>query len=206
MVVGPAAGRPVIFSLALFDRKVVDARDAQAHQTVLVEFPVLVAIAAEPVSAVVVPFVGKTHGDAVLTEGPDLFDEPVVEFARPLSREKRLDRFAALQELGAVAPAAVRRIGECDARGVAGVPGIFGHARLLGGSSGGKGRKRRTAHIISPSSIRRSYHRPQADRRTRFIYQSSDDCPGRTGVSGSKPFCWRDKVSSPVCAHSPAVR
>ena len=33
---------------------------------VLVEFPVLVAIAAKPVSAIVVPFVGEAHGDAVV--------------------------------------------------------------------------------------------------------------------------------------------
>jgi hypothetical protein len=33
----------------------------------LVEFPVLVAIAAEPVAAVVVPLIGKAYGDAVLS-------------------------------------------------------------------------------------------------------------------------------------------
>jgi hypothetical protein len=33
----------------------------------LVEFPVLVAVAAEPVAAVVVPLIGKAYGDAVLS-------------------------------------------------------------------------------------------------------------------------------------------
>jgi hypothetical protein len=45
----------VIFSFALLDRKIIDARDAEAHQAMLVEFPVLVAIAAEPIPAVIVP-------------------------------------------------------------------------------------------------------------------------------------------------------
>ena len=56
---------------------------------------------------------------------------------------------AALQELGAIAPAAVGRVGERDARGIARVPGVFGHARLLRGGLGGERRKRRTVHGIS---------------------------------------------------------
>ena len=119
MIVRPPAQRPVVLALALRDRQVVDAGDARAHQAVLVEFPVLVAVAAEPLAAVVVPLVGEAHGDAVLAEGPEFLDQPVVEFARPFAGQERLDRLAALQELGAVAPAAVRRIGERDARGVA---------------------------------------------------------------------------------------
>src|SRR5689334_24664683 len=39
------------------------------------EFPILVAIAAEPVAAVVVPFIGKTHRYAVVVEGPDFRSE-----------------------------------------------------------------------------------------------------------------------------------
>ena len=72
MIVGPAAERPVVFALGLGDRQVVDARDPQAHQAVLVELPVLVAVAAEPLAAVVVPFIGEAHGDAVAREGPQL--------------------------------------------------------------------------------------------------------------------------------------
>jgi len=55
----------VILAFALLDRKIVDAGDAQAHQAAFVEFPILVAIAAEPMAAVVVPFIGKAHGDAI---------------------------------------------------------------------------------------------------------------------------------------------
>src|ERR1700730_15089387 len=101
MVVGATAERPVIFSFALPDRKIIDARDAQAHQAMLVEFPVLVAIAAEPMCAIIVPFIGKADGDTVRMEGPDFLDQPVVELAVPLSRQKGFDRLASLQEFGA---------------------------------------------------------------------------------------------------------
>src|SRR4029077_2048058 len=84
MIVGAAAERPVILPLALRDRQIVDAGDAQAHQAVLVEFPILVAVAAEPIAAVVMPFIGKAHGDAVLAERPDFLDQAVVELALPL--------------------------------------------------------------------------------------------------------------------------
>ena len=97
MIAGAAAERPVIFPLALLDRQVVDAGDAQSHQPVLVEFPVLVAVAAEPIPAVVVPLIGKPNRDAVLAKGPDLFDQPVVELAAPFACQERLDSGAALR-------------------------------------------------------------------------------------------------------------
>jgi len=69
-------------------------RNAQAHQPVCVELPVFVAVAPEPVAAVVVPLVGKAHGYTVVVEGPHLFDESVVELLVPLARQKRFDRLA----------------------------------------------------------------------------------------------------------------
>src|SRR5882724_7409744 len=104
MIVGAAAERPVIFALVLLDWKIVDAGDPQPHQSVLVELPVLVAIAAEPVPAVVVPFIGKSHRYAVFAKGPDFFDQTVVELAVPLARQERFDGLTASQELGAIAP------------------------------------------------------------------------------------------------------
>jgi hypothetical protein len=56
------------------DWQVIDAGDAQMHQPVLIELPVLVAIAAEPIAAIVVPFVGEANRDSVLVERPNLFD------------------------------------------------------------------------------------------------------------------------------------
>jgi hypothetical protein len=116
MVIGSPAERPGIFSFALLDRNIIDARDAKAHQAMLVEFPVLVAIAAKPVSAVIVPFIGKADGNAIPIEGPEFLDQPVVELAVPLSRQKGFDRLAPLQEFGAVAPPTVGGVGERDTR------------------------------------------------------------------------------------------
>src|ERR1700760_4263424 len=102
----------MIFPLVRLDRQVVDAGVAYAHQALVVELPVLVAVAAEPVAAVVVPFVSETHGDAVVAKRPDFLDETVVEFALPFARQERHDCFAPLEDIGAIAPATVLGIGE----------------------------------------------------------------------------------------------
>src|SRR5262249_8375419 len=86
------------------------------------------------------------HGDAVLAEGPDLFDQAVVELALPFAGQEGLDLLASAQELRAVAPEAVDRIGLRDAHGIAGGPGVFRHARLLRGSLLGGRRQRRSVH------------------------------------------------------------
>ena len=78
MTVGTATERPEILALALLDREVVNARDAQAHQAVLVELPVLIAVAAEPIATVVMPLVGEAHRDAIFPEGPDFLDQTVL--------------------------------------------------------------------------------------------------------------------------------
>ena len=69
----------MIFPLALLDREVIYAGNAPAHKALLIEFPVLVAVAAKPAAAIIMPFVGKTHRDAVLAEGPDFLDQAVVK-------------------------------------------------------------------------------------------------------------------------------
>src|SRR3546814_4428959 len=65
LIVGTTAQRPAEQALALADRQVVDAGDARVHQAVRVEFPVLVAVAAEPGAMLVLPFVGEAHCDPV---------------------------------------------------------------------------------------------------------------------------------------------
>src|SRR5262245_5304494 len=173
MTVGTATEGPVIFALALLDRQVVDAGDAPPHQAVFVELPVLVAIAAKPAAGIVVPFICKAHGDPVVAERPHLLNQPIIELAIPFAREKRLDRLAAVNELGAVAPYAVDGIGEGDAGGVASVPGIFGKARLLRGGLGCERRQRWAGHRLTPacsSSLEmRSINRPEAAFRTSMV-------------------------------------
>src|ERR1700760_1030499 len=111
MVVGPPAQRPVIFAVAGLDRQIVDAGDPKPHQPFVVELPVLVAVTSKPAAAVVMPFIGEAHRDAVIMEGPYFLDQPVVEFAIPFARQERFDGLAALQELRTVTPAAVGGVG-----------------------------------------------------------------------------------------------
>jgi len=61
MIVRAAAKQRELFPLALPDRGIVDAGNAQAHQAMLVEFPVFVAVAAKPVAAVVMPLILLRH-------------------------------------------------------------------------------------------------------------------------------------------------
>src|SRR5262245_65886240 len=92
MIIGAPAERPAILAFALRDRRIVDARDAHAHEALLVELPVLVAVAAEPVIAVVVPLVGEAHCDAVVAKGPELLDQPVRSEERRVGKECRARR------------------------------------------------------------------------------------------------------------------
>src|ERR1700722_7194653 len=107
MIVRTTAERPVIKTVLFLDRQIVDAREAHAHQTVLVELPVLIAVAAKPASRIVAPFVGETNRDAVVMKGPKFLDQPIVELAVPFAGQKRFDRRAPLKEFGAVSPPAV---------------------------------------------------------------------------------------------------
>jgi hypothetical protein len=54
---------------------------APAHQAVLVELPVLVAVGAEPGAGVVVGLVGEADGDAVAVVGPQFLDQWIVDRA-----------------------------------------------------------------------------------------------------------------------------
>src|SRR5271155_321337 len=78
MIIWSAAERPVKFALTVCDRLIVDACNAQAHEPVLVKLPVFVAIAAKPIAAIVVPFIGEADSDAVIAERPQLLDQAIV--------------------------------------------------------------------------------------------------------------------------------
>src|SRR5436190_16226361 len=54
--------------LGLLDLEVVNARLASSHESLLVELPQLVAVAAPPLAFTVVAFVLEAHGDAILVE------------------------------------------------------------------------------------------------------------------------------------------
>src|SRR4029077_7315640 len=135
MVRRSRAGRiPVELALALLDGQVVDRGEAPPHEAVLVEFPVLVAIGPEPVIRIVAPFVGEPDGDPIALPGPQLLDQPVIKFLGPFPRQKRDDRLAPVQELGAIAPMTVHGIGQRHLLGIARIPAILGASDLQDGS------------------------------------------------------------------------
>jgi len=131
VVVGTAPLGPVEEPLGFGDGEVVDAGVSLGHEAVGVELPELVAVRAEPLPGLIVRLVAEAHGHAVFLEAPKLFDEAVAGFACPLAREEGDDLVAAVDELGAVAPAAVDGIGERDFLRVASVPCVFGFADLF---------------------------------------------------------------------------
>ncbi len=51
VIIGSPAERPAVLPIGFGDRQVVDAGVAPAHEAALVEFPVLVAVGAEPGTA-----------------------------------------------------------------------------------------------------------------------------------------------------------
>jgi len=122
MVGGARPLWPVIFALALGNRQIVDAGEASAHQAVLVELPVLIAVGAEPLAAIVMPFIGKAYRNPVVGKRPYFFDQPIVEFARPFALQELHNLIASLSKLDPVPPLAVKRIRLSDALGIARVP------------------------------------------------------------------------------------
>src|SRR5262249_45680272 len=119
---------------------------------------------AKPVAGIVVPFICKAHGDPVVAKRPHFLDQPIIELAIPFAREKRLNRLAAVNELGAVAPDAVDGIAEGDAGGIARVPGVFGEARLLRGGPGCERRQRWAGHRLAPTCSGSSVVAPRPSR------------------------------------------
>src|SRR5690348_2585844 len=124
--------------------QIVDRRMAFLHQTSSIEVPVFVTIGTEPLTAVVVPFVRKADSNPVVRKCPKLFDEPIIQFARPFAREELDDRRPSDQELAAVAPPTFRVVGEADAVWVTCIPAILRGADLLECALAGKRGERGT--------------------------------------------------------------
>src|SRR6185369_6243142 len=111
-------------------------------QAVLVEFPIFIAVGAEPGAAVVMPFIGEAHGDAVALPGPHFLDQTIIMFLGPFASQEGDDLLPPRNELRAVAPAAVRAVSQRHPVRITAVPAILGGTRLLRGGFGGEGRQR----------------------------------------------------------------
>src|SRR5690242_7415495 len=126
--------------LGLLDAHVVDRRLAAAHVALVVELPLLVAVAAPPLAGGVARLVLEAHGDAIAAERPQVLAQRVLALALPLAAQERHDLLAAAEELVAVAPLRVLGVGAGHALGVAAVAGVLGGLDLLAGGLLGEGR------------------------------------------------------------------
>jgi hypothetical protein len=78
MVIRPSPERPVEAAISFGDCMLVDAGKPPLHQTIIVEFPVLVSIGAEPGLTVIMVFVSKAYRNAIACESPELLYQAVV--------------------------------------------------------------------------------------------------------------------------------
>ena len=85
MIVRSPAKRPMIFTLALLNREVIDASDSKPCEPMLIVVPILISIGTKPVAAIVMALVGEADGDSVLSERPEFLDQAVVMLARPFA-------------------------------------------------------------------------------------------------------------------------
>ena len=85
MAIKAPAQRPVVLPLRFLDGKVVDARETQPHQAIVVKLPVFIAIGSEPVSRTIVPLIPEPHSDSVIMVRPQFFDQAVVQLCVPLA-------------------------------------------------------------------------------------------------------------------------
>src|SRR5215212_4107101 len=122
---------PAVTALGFLYLVVVYAGIAAPHEAVLVELPVLVAVAAPPLPVLVVRLVLEAHRDAVAREAPQLLHEPVVKLPVPLAAQEVPYRLTSLEELVAVPPLGVLGVGESNLLRGAGVPSVLGHLDLL---------------------------------------------------------------------------
>src|SRR5258708_31859577 len=96
-------------------------------------------------TGVVVPLVLKPHGNPIAGKGPELLDQPIIEFSGPFPLQKGYNSRATLEEIGAISPTTVLGVGERDSRGIARIPRILGNAHFLHRASQIKTRQSRSS-------------------------------------------------------------
>src|SRR6478609_413341 len=209
MVIWPPSRGPVEFPLRFADRQVVDAGEAPLHVACGIELPVLVAVAAEPLAGVVVPFVGKAHRNPVSSEGPQFLDQPVIQFAGPLAYQEGMDLAAPARKLGAIAPQRIGGIDPDDAIGITRVPGIFCCPHFHERRVQRKRRQRRSGFHVHPEAAGTlDYPECSPMRCTGLIsppYTASTfpedphrwNCAWDSAVTHCSPGCERDRTRAP---------
>src|SRR5215212_507083 len=98
-------------AIGLVDGHVVDACLAASHVSLVVELPLLVAVAAPPLPRGVPALVLETNGDPVTRERPQVLPKRVFELAIPLALQELHDRRTTVKELVSVAPLRILGVG-----------------------------------------------------------------------------------------------
>ena len=65
VIVGAAAEGPAKLAFGFLDRQIVDGREPTLHEARGIELPILIAIRANPLAAVVMAFIGEANRDTV---------------------------------------------------------------------------------------------------------------------------------------------
>jgi len=143
MIIGTLIALPAKFPFHLVDRNIVDGGVPHSHQSVVVEFPVLVAARAEPRAGCVVIFVAEPHRDLGVGTAPQFLDQFVPVLLLPLPGQEIPDLVATGHERGAVPPDRVGRVRHFDPVRILRVPSVLGHANLLRSGLSREGRERR---------------------------------------------------------------
>src|SRR5215212_6412690 len=175
-------------ALGLVYLVVVDGGIAAAHQTVFVELPQLVAVAAPPLSINVPALVLEPDRDAVLRKTPEVLLQPIVPLPGPLASQKVPDGLPAREELVAVAPLGVLGVGEGDLLGIAGVPRVLGRLHLLPRSLLVERRYRRSDALVLPALL-------HALLLSALMLAAYDSYADATAALGSSAKVWRSESS-----------
>ena len=75
----------MVFPVGFLDGQVVDAGVSKLGQPSFIELPVLVSIGSKPISGIVVPFVRKPDGNAIVVKGPQFLYRPIIQLTPPLT-------------------------------------------------------------------------------------------------------------------------
>jgi hypothetical protein len=84
------------------------------HQSVLIEFPILIAMGSEPLSLLVVVFVTESYGDAIFGMCPDLLDKAIIAFYTPFIAKKSGNFVSSVQKLRPIAPHSILGVRHFD--------------------------------------------------------------------------------------------
>src|ERR1700682_4185113 len=85
-------------------------------------------------------------------EGPQLFDQAIVQFLRPLAGKKRDDLLPSIQKFRAVSPARIDRVRQSHFLRIARIPAIFRQTYLLDSCLPNKWRQWRACFLLARRS------------------------------------------------------